>query len=74
MDDVDIRKEIKRLGLAERILLAEEIWDSVAERQGEVVVTQAQKEELDRRLDSYKKSPKKGSSWQEVKSRIQKKK
>jgi putative addiction module component (TIGR02574 family) len=61
---------IKKLSIAERILMVEEIWDSIADDQASVEVTSAQKDELDRRLDAYHASPDEGSSWQEVKRRI----
>ena len=61
---------IKKLSIAERILMVEEIWDSIADDQESVEVTSAQKDELDRRLDAYHASPDEGSSWQEVKRRI----
>lgn len=74
MTNVDFREEIKRLDVAERILLAEEIWDSIVENQEAVAISQAQKDELEQRLEFYSNAPEKGLSWQEVKSRIQKSK
>ncbi len=53
-----------------RILLVEEIWDSIAADQESVEITAAQKQELDRRLEAYRASGDKGSSWEEVKDRI----
>jgi putative addiction module component (TIGR02574 family) len=38
--------------VAEKIVLAEQIWDSIAREQEAVGVSQAQKDELDRRLES----------------------
>ncbi|MFC1508627.1 addiction module protein [Candidatus Omnitrophota bacterium] len=72
MSTIDIREEIKRLNVTERISLAEEIWDSIAENQEPIPVTQAQKDELDKRLESFSSSPETGSSWQDVKNRIEK--
>ncbi len=37
-----------------------------------VSLTDTQKRELDRRLDSYHKNPNAGSPWEEVRKRIQK--
>lgn len=39
--------------LAERIKLAQDLWDSVVEEQGALPITPEQKAELDRRLDAY---------------------
>ena len=48
--------EIKKLSVAERILLVEEIWDSIAVEQEVMEVTEAQKRELDQRLASFEAS------------------
>ena len=63
-------QEMKKLSVAERILLVEEIWDSIAAEQESLEVTEAQKRELDRRLKAYDKSPADGYSWDEVKRRV----
>ena len=60
------------LSLAERILLVEEIWDSIAVEAEVLEVPQSHKDELDRRLAAYHADPHAGSSWEDVKSRLQK--
>lgn len=70
MTHSDIKNEIKRLGIAERILLVEEIWDSIVEDQEHVPITEAQREELGRRIEHYEKSPEEGASWEQIKNRI----
>jgi len=62
--------EINRLDISEKILLAEEIWDSIAADHERIEMTEAQKVELDHRIEAYKKSPSEGSSWEEVKNRV----
>jgi putative addiction module component (TIGR02574 family) len=62
---------IEQLSVAERILLVEEIWDSIAAEVEEVPVTEAQKQDLERRLAAYQQNPNAGSSWEEVKARLQ---
>lgn len=42
---------------AERIQLAEDLWDSILERQDELPLSSAQKQELDRRLEHYQQDP-----------------
>lgn len=59
--------EIKKLSIAERILIVEEIWDSIAAEQEAIQVTEAQKAELDRRLTSCDAAPNAGKSWEEIK-------
>jgi putative addiction module component (TIGR02574 family) len=63
---------LDRLSLAERILLVEEIWDSIVAEAETLEVPQSHKEELDRRLTAYHADPHAGSSWEDVKSRLQK--
>jgi putative addiction module component (TIGR02574 family) len=62
--------EISKLSLSERIQLVEDIWDSIAAEPESIVVTESQKEELDRRLEKYSNNPQLGSSWDEVKKRV----
>jgi putative addiction module component (TIGR02574 family) len=62
--------EIKKLSVAERILMVQEIWDSIAAEQESLQVTEAQKAELDRRIASHDKSPNEGNSWEEIKRRL----
>ena len=62
--------DILELSVAERILLVEDLWDSIAEVPEEVPLTKAQKEELEKRLDAYHKDPDSGSPWHDVIARI----
>jgi putative addiction module component (TIGR02574 family) len=59
-----------KLNLSEKILLVEDLWDSIAAMPNSMHVTSSQKEELDRRLKSFRKNPSSGSQWPEVKKRI----
>jgi putative addiction module component (TIGR02574 family) len=64
------KSEILKLSVPERILLVEDIWDSIAEVPEEVALSQAQERELDVRLDAYHRNPAEGSPWAEVRDRI----
>jgi putative addiction module component (TIGR02574 family) len=55
---------------AERILLVEEIWDSIASVPESVELSEAQRAELDHRLEAYRANPKAGDPWEVVKARI----
>jgi putative addiction module component (TIGR02574 family) len=70
MEFSETSQEIKKLSVAERILLVEEIWDSIVAEQESLELTEAQRQELDRRLESYQSSPEVGSSWEEVKQSV----
>ena len=58
---------IERLSVAERLLLVEELWDSIA---AETPLTDAQRVELDRRLADHEANPDEVVSWEEVQSSI----
>jgi putative addiction module component (TIGR02574 family) len=63
-------KSALKLSKSERILLVEQIWDSLAREQDAPELTDAQKKELDRRLDRFKRTGPLGSSWDDVKKRL----
>ena len=67
-------KQILKLSVPERILLVEAIWDSIESSNYSVKLTKEQENILKDRLEDYKKNPDEGSSWEEVKKRIRKKK
>ena len=62
---------IDRLGLAERILLVEELWDSLAAEADALGIPQSHKDELDRRLAARDADLHSGSSWEDAKTRLQ---
>jgi len=70
MTQSEIAGEIKQLTVAERLLLVQEIWDSIVAAQESLPISEAQKEELDRRLAAYQAAPQEGSPWEEVKQRL----
>lgn len=65
-----IAKDILSLSVPERILLVEDIWDSIAEIPEEILLSTEQQQELDRRLDAYHRNPDAGSPWSAVRERI----
>ena len=64
--------EALQLSAAERILLAQDLWDSVVGEPDAWQLSDGQRAELDRRLDAYRRgdSPSDNSSWDSVKGRI----
>ena len=64
--DTNLRSQIKNLSVSERILLAEEIWDSVAEENKSFELSSSQKEELERRLELFNQNPNAGRNWEEI--------
>ena len=59
------------LGAVEKLELVEALWDSIAAVPEQVPIADWQKTELDRRKENYLRNPDSGSSWEEVKRRIQ---
>ena len=62
---------LDRLSVAERILLVEELWGSIAATPEAVTLTDSQQQDLERRLEAYRDNPKAGAPWEELKGRIQ---
>ncbi len=62
--------DIASLTPEERLDLLEELWDSLAATPGAIPLTEAQRAELDRRLDDLEREGPAGIPWDEVLSRI----
>jgi putative addiction module component (TIGR02574 family) len=54
----------------ERLRLLEELWESLSRSPAEVPVTEAQRAELDRRLDELEEEGPVGIPWDDVVRRI----
>jgi putative addiction module component (TIGR02574 family) len=58
---------IEKLSMEERLVIVEELWDSIAEA---APLTGAQRAELDRRLEDHKDNPANAVPWESVKASI----
>lgn len=65
---MELTKQARNLSIPERIRLVEEIWDTIAEENEAFELTDAQKRELDRRLDQTRSSFGQGRTWEEIKA------
>jgi len=65
---MNLVEEAKKLSVSDRIRLVEEIWDTIAEETEAFELTDAQKQELDRRLEWVRKNPSQGRTWDEIKA------
>jgi putative addiction module component (TIGR02574 family) len=65
-------KDILEMSVAERIQLVEDIWDSIAAVPDSLSLTDAERLELDRRLEAYTLNPTEGISWDELKKKVRK--
>lgn len=59
---------IDRLSVAERVALVQEIWDSIAAEVEQAPLTEAQRQEVDRRLAAHRADPGAAISWEQVES------
>ncbi len=62
---------IDRMKPEDRLKLVQEIWDSLTTEAEQAPLTEPQRQDLQRRLANYESNPKAGSSWEEVKARLQ---
>jgi putative addiction module component (TIGR02574 family) len=61
---------IEQLDIDDRLALIEELWDSIAEDSADVPLTDAQREELNRRIAGHEANPDDVVSWEDVKKSI----
>ncbi|MBU2591398.1 MAG: addiction module protein [Nitrospinota bacterium] len=66
MKTSDIIKEIDNFDLSEKLMLVEDIWDSIAENNAELPLPEWQKKELDHRYGAYKEGKLGLHEWEGV--------
>lgn len=62
--------DIQSLGIAERILLAEKLWESVRAESDQIELIPEQAELLESRLSALESDGEQGDSWEDVRTRI----
>lgn len=68
----ELREELSKLSVAERIELVQELWDGIAaecEREP-FPLTEAQREELERRVRELDEHPERAIPWDEARERL----
>jgi putative addiction module component (TIGR02574 family) len=68
-----IRSEIDKLALSEKLLLVEDLWDSIAASNSELTLPKWQKEALDRRYKVYQQGNIELHDWQSVHEELREK-
>ena len=68
----ELTEAARKLSISDRILLVEEIWDTIADENQAFELTDAQKRELDRRLELARDNPEQGRTWDEIKAEFTK--
>lgn len=66
MHPTDITKEISNLSLSEKLLLVEDIWDSIAKSNEQPTMPEWHKKELDERYKSYQRGKETLHDWKSV--------
>jgi len=66
----EIKQEIDNLNLAEKLLLIEDVWDSIAQSNSELPMPDWQKLELDKRYKEYKEGKQTLHDWKSVHEEI----
>jgi putative addiction module component (TIGR02574 family) len=66
MKTEQIKNEINRWGLSEKLMLVEDIWDSIAFSNSVIPMPMWQKQELDKRYGEYKKGKLELRDWEDV--------
>ena len=66
-------KEIDKLDLSEKLILVEDIWDSIARSNSELPLPEWQKAELDKRYKEYKSGKLTLHEWSDVHEELRKK-
>lgn len=62
--------DLRRLSPPERLILVQELWDSLTEQPRAVPVTDEQRRELDARLETLEIESDASESWNDVRGRI----
>ena len=62
----EVKREINKMKLAEKLLLIEDVWDSIAQCNSELPMPEWQKKELEKRYKKYKAGEQNLHDWQSV--------
>ena len=69
----EIIKEVDDLGLSEKLILVEDIWDSIARNNAELPMPEWQKAELDKRYSDYENGKLELHDWEGVHEKLRNK-
>lgn len=66
MEPNKITAEINKLSLPQKLILAQDIWDSIALESGKLSMPEWQKNELEKRYGEYKQGKMELHDWREI--------
>ena len=70
MEPAQIALEINKLSLPQKLILAQDIWDSISRDSGKLTMPEWQKNELEKRYEHYKQGKMELHNWQDVHSEL----
>lgn len=70
MQPEQIISEIKKMSVSQKLLIAQDIWDSIATESGNIPMPAWQKDELDKRYRDYKKGEFSLHDWRVVHAKL----
>ena len=62
----EIKKGIADLPFSEKLLLVEDIWDSIAKSKDKAIMNEWQKQELERRYKEFQENHSETTEWNQV--------
>jgi putative addiction module component (TIGR02574 family) len=65
-----VPSEIFELPAADRVEIAQQIWESVVDHPEALPLTNAQRDELERRWRAFEQHPDEGEPWEDVKQAL----
>ena len=63
-------EQLRRLSLAERIQLVEDLWDTIAAEADNLPIPESHREELSQRRAAHRSNPSTVIPWEEVRRRL----
>ncbi len=70
MTTAKVTASLRKLPVAQRILLAQDLWDSVMGDVAATELTAAEKKQIDRDLAAYRRNPKAVLTWEQAKAEV----
>jgi putative addiction module component (TIGR02574 family) len=65
-----LKFDFSKLSIAERFQLAKDLWDSIPAEGADISPTEAQRAELDQRLEDLERNPGAGEPWEVIRARL----
>ncbi len=70
MDPKQLNDEINRLTVTQKLILTQDIWDSIARESAQVPLPEWQKNELEKRYSQYQQGGMELHDWQETHNKL----